>query len=106
MRKHKSCLATEAPQSWHVARFGTNKVTTTVVVTFAGKEIQFSISNFFHLSDLNAKSLYLCALISLSLWLSIAGGACGGTCHEGGVRTALASQNVTDNEMGGKRRER
>ena len=26
--------------------------------------------------------------------------------REGGVRTALASQNVTDNEMGGKRRER
>ena len=34
-------LATEAPQRWHVARFGTNEVTTTVVVTFAGKEIRF-----------------------------------------------------------------
>ena len=34
-------LATEAPQRWHVARFGTNEVTTTVVVTFAGKEILF-----------------------------------------------------------------
>ena len=42
-RKHKSSLATEAPQSWHVARFGANEVTTTVVVTFAGEEIRFSL---------------------------------------------------------------
>ena len=43
MRKHESCLVTEAPQSWHVARFGTNKVTSTVEVAFAGKEIRFSL---------------------------------------------------------------
>ena len=43
MRKLKSCLAPEAPQSWHVARFGTNKVTSTVEVAFAGKEIRFSL---------------------------------------------------------------
>ena len=42
---YKSCLATEVPQSWHVARFGTNKVTSTVEVTFAGKEIRFSLLN-------------------------------------------------------------
>ena len=45
VRKHKSCLATEVPQSWYVARFGTNKVTSTVEVTFAGKEIRFSLFN-------------------------------------------------------------
>ena len=36
-------LATEAPQMLRVARCGTNKVTTTVEVTFAGKEIRFSL---------------------------------------------------------------
>ena len=41
---HRGVIACpNAPQSWHVTRFGTNKVTTTVVVTFAGKEICFSL---------------------------------------------------------------
>ena len=48
MRKHKSPLATEAPQSWLVARFGTNKVHSTVECTFAGKEIHHSLLQIDH----------------------------------------------------------
>ena len=51
MKKQKSCSATEAPQSWHVARFGTNKVTTTVEVTFAAKEIHRVIETYGAWSD-------------------------------------------------------
>ena len=68
MRKHESCLATEAPQSWHVARFGTNKVTTTVVVTFAGKEILFCPLSFMPNNQATSRAFTVAQMEDLNAW--------------------------------------